>query len=492
MTHQIRTARVDIGLLTYSPPKVHDCYKSGSVRCLSHISKAMNSEEGVVVAEMACPAVETEYSEQGEPHVTDDEAVTDTQGHRDSANAAVSAAPIKRRRDAIDHINEELKMRVKRKLFTEDTSAVDIEELKITPTVDRFVFGNDIVDLREPLPGYQGASVILTNIFNTFIYIIRYKSTLSSLKNRKLAIQLHTDEHCLRKLEESQYKDAYIHLPRMVEFMFSMLDHRNNSVFFINQLRPNSCVLTRKFLMSNISYRSMTANVKNNSSYIELAFNNPFRFIFVGSAQRAGQNKVNEVNLFPFFGDYINRTLDDMYEVLYQLVSKEIARAKKELEAEDSKTAEKNGEHQQGEVRQPVLPANSLQMMESFSNYKNNQNTEDTNRLHNFLRTVQLPLVKKDNVDIIVTSGNSGKNNSESAKMSYLTVEIDKEDPNKGSLKMLESDVTEDSIYLSSYIRCRVLLMEQAKFGLQIYTRHAIKLVTIDDRLVKFDDLFAK
>lgn len=406
-------------------------------------------------------------------------------------------APVKRRRNAIDDfVPGELKNQVRRKLFTEDGPAQvdeeEVEQLRIRPTLNRFVYGDEVLDLRNPLPGFEGASVILTNVFNTFMYIVHFKSTLLSLKNRKLTIQLRTDEHHLRQLEKTNYDGAHIHLPRMVESLFSMLDYRHNCIF-INQLKPVSCVLNKRMLMEHISFRSMEATSKNDSNYIELMFNNPFRFIFVGCAKRTGMHNKNEVSPFPFFGEYINRAMDEMFEALYDLVSREIKKAKKEVaEADELETKRRTSQEGNDESETSLASAahhqaNSLQMMEAFSNSKNaSGKSADMTRLHSFLRSIKMPLAKKETVDILITSGNSGKKNSET-KMNYLTVESNDNKP--CLLKMVDTDVTEDSIYLSSYIRCRVLVLDQAKFGLQIYTRHAIQLLTIDDRLVKFEEM---
>lgn len=407
-------------------------------------------------------------------------------------NADVTAAPVKRHRNAICDIPEEHKKRIRKTLFADEdpvhTDGEELEELKIRPTLHRCVYGDEVLDLRRPLPGYEGASVILTNVYNTFMHIIRYKSTLLALKNRKLAIQLRTTEHHLRELENNKYDGAHVHLPRMVETLFSMLDHRNNTIY-INQLKPVSCVLNRRSLMENISFRSMEATTKNDSNYIELMFNNPFRFIFVGCAKRVGPQNRNEVCPFPFFGDYINRAIEEMYEVMYDLVTKEIKKAKKELV--EPNQPEEESKNASEESAAAAFPASGLQRMEAYSNSKNGHGANaDTTRLHAFLRSIKMPLAKKEAVDILITSGNSGKKTTEVSKMCYLTVENDKENKEKNCLKLVDTDVTEDSIYLSSYIRCRVLILEQAKFGLQIYTRHAIQLLTIDDRLIKFNELF--
>ncbi|TLY48828.1 MAG: hypothetical protein E6K54_00110, partial [Gammaproteobacteria bacterium] len=152
---------------------------------------------------------------------------------------------------------------------------------------------------------------MLTNVFNTFVYIVQYKSTLSTLKNRKLAIQLRATEHHLRQLEMNNYVGAHTQLPRMVESLFSMLDNKSNAIY-INHMRPISCVLDKTMLMDNISFRSMEATSKNDSNYIELMFNNPFRFIFVGCAKRGGQHNKNSVTTFPFFGEHINKAVQEM------------------------------------------------------------------------------------------------------------------------------------------------------------------------------------
>jgi hypothetical protein len=426
----------------------------------------------------------------------------------------ICAAPIKRRRNAVDNIPEVQKRNVRRKLFTEEEEEEEkeppaakmdeVEILRMCPTVDRFVYGGEITNLRSPLPGPEGAIVILTNVYNTFLYIVRYKSTLISqqLKSRKLAIQLHTTEHSLRQLEENNYREAHIQLPRMVESLFSMWDYRNN-IIYINQLRPVSCLLNKKTLLDNISFRSMEATIKNDSSYIELMFNNPYRFIFVGDAKRVGtQHDRNQVRLFPFFGEYINKAIADMYEVMYELVSKEIEKAKKllseadRLEKETRNEMTNYSEHQAANFPSPLFPPpppppnNSLSSMVQFSHAKNAASKDD--KLHSFLRSIDLPLAKKDTVDIIITSGNSGKKNAnaDTTKMSYLTVEIDEKNPEKNCLKMVDTDIDDDSLYLSSYIRCRVLINEEGKFSLQIYTRQAIRLLQFDDRLVKFNELF--
>jgi len=407
--------------------------------------------------------------------------------------------PIRKKRRYGDpgKISEARRRQVRRRLFTDDyvEMQAEVEELKRRPTIDRIVVRDEILDLRQRLPGYEGAVALFTNIFNTLVYIVQYKTSLSVLKNRKLVIQLRATEHNLRQLEVKNYEGAHIQLPRMLESIFSMLDYRNN-VSYINQMRPVSCVLNKDYLFERISFRSMEGTTKNGSAYIELMFNIPFRFIFIGQADRKGQYKKNTVQCFPFFGDYIDRAITDMADVLYELVSKEIKNAKMKLDEEESSNEDINvqgagvPDHSVFGSANSFTSSNSLQMMEAYSKSKKNRSTADNVLLQTYLRQITLPLAKKnsENINILITSGNNGKQANDVNKISYLIVENDKEDPRRGQLKMSDEDVTEDAIYLSSYIRCRVLMLEQPTFELQIYTRDAIKLMTVDDRLVKFSD----
>lgn len=384
-----------------------------------------------------------------------------------------------------------------RRVGSEEKEEDILKKLKTQPEIDRFVYGDEIINLCSPLPSFEGASVMLTNVYNTFVYIVKLKNTLLSLQNRKLTVQLLATEHHLRKLEESNFTNAHVQLPRIVESLFSMWDYRASPVY-VNQLKPISCVLNKKRIADVVSFRSMEAVSKNDSNYIEVVFNNPYRFIFIGSAGRFGQHQKNIVNPFPFFGEYIDKAIADMYDVLYEMVTREIRKAKKELtqrEHIDASTRDGDGRVVAAMVNNVANhQQNGLQLLEAFS--KSNQGgrggsslPQDNKRLQSYLQCINLPLVKRENVDILITSGNSGKKANDVVKMRYLMVEKGKETNDKGLLKIIETDVAEDAVYLSSYIRCRVLIVDQPAFAMQIYTRHAIKLMTMDDRLVRFGDI---
>lgn len=438
----------------------------------------------------------TEMVAGGHVHF-DEDVLTECQLVEDDSDeifrvSNVMAAPIKRRRSAIDGDTNDEVRKVKRKLFTEDDDMSHqddiIDKLKKTPTIDQFVYKDQVVNLRGPLPDYEGAKFVLTNVFNTFVHIVCYKSSLPIPTNSMLTIQLYTDKHDLRKLEEDRYENSHIHLPRMLETMLGLFDYRNSPAYYINQLKPVSCLVNKRTMMEKISYRSMEATTKNGSSYIELSFNNPFRFIFFGFAHRQGQQRPVEVGVSQFFGDYIHKTLEDMYEVLYVLVSKEIEKAKRGVKDPEAIAAAPVGGGLQQVERAPIQ--GGLRDMEMYSNRNSGEPV-----LHGYLRQVNLPLTKKDNVNILVTSGGGGGGgggkggkSAETAKMTYLTVE--KNDKEKtGCLKLVDSEISENAVFLSSYIRCRVLIQEQSKFSLQIYTRHGIQLMPFTDKITKFDEL---
>lgn len=436
----------------------------------------------------------TETAAGGHVHF-DDDVLTECQLVEDDSDeifrvSNVMAAPVKRRRSAIDvETNDEVR-KVKRKLLTEDDDMSNqddiIEKLKKTPTIDQFVYKDQVVDLRGPLPDYEGAKFVLTNVFNTFVHIVCYKSSLSIPTNSMLTIQLLTDKNDLRKLEADRYENSHIHLPRMLETMLGLLDYRNGPAYYINQLKPVSCLVNKRTMMDKISYRSMEATTKNGSSYIELSFNNPFRFIFFGFTHRQGQQRPVEVGLSQFFGDYMHKTLDDMHEVLYALVSKEIEKAKRGVKDPEAIAAAPFGGGLQRVEPAPIQ--GGLRDMEMYSNRNSGEPV-----LHDYLRQVNLPLTKKGNIDILVTSGGGGGGgkggkSAEVAKMTYLTVE--KNDKEKtGCLKLVDSEISQNAIFLSSYIRCRVLIKEKGTFSLQIYTRHGIQLMPFTDKITKFDEL---
>lgn len=339
------------------------------------------------------------------------------------------------------------------------------------PTEDTFVYNGAAVNMDVAgLGGSNATRSLNRGVINALVLLSRCQN---KVKNNLFNRLLDDAKYTIMELQNDEYRGLHRKLPDLVRTLLSAIDGTPNAQnpYFLNQMKPVSCVLPKgRAGLERLEYRGMTWATKNGSEYLEVSFFNPFRLVFFGSPQRGGPNSRDYVTQLPFYGDYMDRAVYEMYDYMYDVATR---MALKILEDDDKKR-----EGETGSSLERGQAINGLGVIQDKATTRRGQAAEERAAVVKLLRDVTFPL-KKKSYDILTTTGNGGAGRDKKAaeSMKYLTAV-------NGEVR-LENETSEDALFLSSFIRPRILA--NGVFSLQIYTRVGLVLHDVNQQVLTIE-----
>lgn len=319
------------------------------------------------------------------------------------------------------------------------------------PTRDGFFYNNGWVSLIYPVGSLKS---LFDRIAAT---LVKVNDDDSSTVERTLRF-IRDDVACVvKKIKDGTGNSSrHVDIPNTVYRMLVSLEASRTiqeSAYVVNQMVPLSCYKLGEKEFKKIQLKGMSYKSKNDSNYVEVEFYNPIKIVFCATTPKPEIGEDNGLlRLYNVFGGELSDCLRRIYERLFDMTEAKV----KEIMAKYA-------------VPEEVGPS-IMCLSKSYKPETGRSKDRIDEKTLSFLRenlNSDWSLEQRLVFHLLATSG--GAKNTSSTKLKTLVV--DDGIPRQDDLWGTEYD----GIFLSSHIRCRILL--EGVFQMQIYSRRAIKIV---------------
>lgn len=317
------------------------------------------------------------------------------------------------------------------------------------PTLNYFFCNNTKVDMTNPKGGLK----------------VTWKRIVDTVK----AIHQHRHNITIKRVGttiedfDMVMEDPNLHV-RLPKFLFKLISQFENNHriyetrYVINHLSPLDCYNLSDKHFEDVSIRNIVYKTKNESTYLEIEYNNPIKVLFCATKMISDAGCKGPLILNDMWGNYLSDSLRFMYEKLYKMAQNKIEQILRE--------ADENGpleDEQSSKNKKMKMDSTILDILKKKKNYKVDE------KVMNFLteNVNDYTLCKVPSFELLATSGGNGKNTSSKLKMFVIQ---------NGHPKLDDIwNIEFDGIFLSSHIRCRIV--SEGAFIMQIYSRCGLQLL---------------
>lgn len=336
----------------------------------------------------------------------------------------------------------------KKKKYQSDTYAKNIIN-DYKPTLNYFFCNNTKVDMTNPKGGLK----------------VTWKRILDTVK----AIHQHRHNITIKRVSttiedfDMVMEDPNLHV-RLPKFLFKLIGQFENNHriyetrYVINHLSPLDCYNLSDKHFEDVSIRNIVYKTKNESTYLEIEYNNPIKVLFCATKMISDAGSKGPLILNDMWGNYLSDSLRFMYEKLYKMAQNKIEQILRDADEYGPLEDEQSSKGKKMKIDSTILDI-----------LKKKKNCKVDEKVMNFLteNINDYTLCKVPSFELLATSGGNGKNTSSKLKMFVIQ---------NGHPKLDDIwNIEFDGIFLSSHIRCRIV--SEGAFLMQIYSRCGIQLI---------------
>lgn len=337
----------------------------------------------------------------------------------------------------------------KKKKYQSDTYGKNVVN-DYKPTLNYFFCNNTKVDMTNPKGGLK---VTWNRILDTVKAIHQHRHNIT-IKRVSTTIEDF----------DMVMEDPNIHV-RLPKFLFKLIGQFENNHriyetrYVINHLSPLDCYNLSDKHFEDVSIRNIVYRTKNESTYLEIEYNNPIKVLFCATKMISDAGSKGPLILNDMWGNYLSDSLRFMYEKLYKMAQNKVEQILRD--AEENERSE--DEQQSSKSKRMKMDSTILDILKKKKSYKVDE------KVMNFLteNVNDYTLCKVPSFELLATSGGNGKNTNSKLKMFVIQ---------NGYPKLDDIwNIEFDGIFLSSHIRCRIV--SEGAFLMQIYSRCGMQLI---------------